>query len=189
MIDLPFLCISCVDQVSKKYVDILYIYDKSVIPAKAGIQKSRTHPTPFVIPAKAGIQTPRHHLPLWPLDPDLRRGDKRNTRNSTRERNPLPCAHASSPLCLHPRQPAQRHALCRRDVDLPQRIWQHKQGEAEGFTRRYGVKTLVWYEPHPTMKSAIIREKQIKEWQRSWKLRLIEEANPQWRDLHDDLNA
>ena len=73
--------------------------------------------------------------------------------------------------------------------DLAQRIWQHKQGEAEGFTRRYGVKTLVWYEPHPTMESAIIREKQIKEWQRAWKLRLIEEANPQWRDLYDDLNA
>ncbi len=72
---------------------------------------------------------------------------------------------------------------------LAQRIWQHKQGEAEGFTRRYGVKTLVWYEPHPTIESAITREKQIKEWQRAWKLRLIETDNPQWRDLYEDLNA
>ena len=73
--------------------------------------------------------------------------------------------------------------------DLAQRIWQHKRGEAEGFTRRYHVHTLVWYEPHPTMESAIMREKQIKEWKRAWKLRLIETTNPQWRDLYDGLNG
>jgi len=72
--------------------------------------------------------------------------------------------------------------------DLARRIWQHKQDEAEGFTRRYRVHTLVWYEPQPSMEAAIAREKQIKEWRRAWKLRLVEESNPQWRDLYDDLN-
>lgn len=71
--------------------------------------------------------------------------------------------------------------------NLVQRVWQHKEGLVEGFTRRYGVKTLVWFEPHTTMQHAIAREHAIKEWKRAWKLDLIERANPAWRDLYEDL--
>jgi putative endonuclease len=70
---------------------------------------------------------------------------------------------------------------------LQQRIWQHKQQMADGFTKKYGVKSLVWYELHAEMLAAITREKQIKVWQRAWKVRLIEEQNPTWRDLYDEL--
>ena len=71
--------------------------------------------------------------------------------------------------------------------NLIQRVWQHKNDVAEGFTKRYGVHTLVWYEGHETMPSAIAREKQLKEWKRAWKLQLIETINPSWRDLLEDL--
>ena len=71
--------------------------------------------------------------------------------------------------------------------NLIQRIWQHKQGLAEGFTQKYQVKTLVWYEQHETMQTAIEREKNLKEWQRAWKVRLIEAGNPQWQDLYPDI--
>jgi putative endonuclease len=71
--------------------------------------------------------------------------------------------------------------------NLPQRIWQHKNDLVEGFTRRYGVHTLVWYEVHETMETAIHREKIIKEWKRQWKIDLIETMNPQWRDLYADI--
>lgn len=65
--------------------------------------------------------------------------------------------------------------------DLVKRIWEHKNDLAEGFTKRYRVHDLVWFEQHETMEPAILREKAIKEWKRAWKLRLIEESNPQWR--------
>jgi putative endonuclease len=71
--------------------------------------------------------------------------------------------------------------------DLPRRVWEHREGVVDGFTKRYGVKMLVWYELHATMDAAIVREKQIKEWKRAWKLRLIETANPTWRDLSGDI--
>ena len=71
--------------------------------------------------------------------------------------------------------------------DLIQRVWQHKNDFADGFTRRYGVHTLVWYEECGTMDSAIAREKAIKEWKRAWKIRLIEDRNPEWKDLYDYL--
>ena len=71
--------------------------------------------------------------------------------------------------------------------DLVQRVWQHKNGVVEGFTKRYGVHLLVWFEIHETMASAITREKAIKEWKRAWKLELIEKENPDWRDLYEDL--
>ncbi len=71
--------------------------------------------------------------------------------------------------------------------NLPQRVWQHKNNAVAGFTSRYGVHTLVWYESHETMESAIVREKAIKEWKRAWKLALIEKSNPAWRDLYRDL--
>jgi putative endonuclease len=67
--------------------------------------------------------------------------------------------------------------------NLLQRIAQHRAGTLPGFTRKYGVKLLVWFEPHATMESAIVREKRIKKWEREWKLQLIEATNPEWRDL------
>ena len=68
-----------------------------------------------------------------------------------------------------------------------QRIWQHKNDFVEGFTKRYGVHTLVWFEGHESMESAIAREKAIKEWKRVWKVELIEKGNPPWRDLYDEI--
>lgn len=71
--------------------------------------------------------------------------------------------------------------------DLPGRVWQHRQGYVDGFTRRYHVHTLVWYEVHAVMDSAILREKALKAWKRVWKIRLIEDASPIWRDLYPDI--
>ena len=69
--------------------------------------------------------------------------------------------------------------------NLVQRVWQHKSDLVEGFTRRYKVHKLVWYEVHETMESAIVREKALKKWNRAWKVRLIEEGNPGWSDLYE----
>jgi putative endonuclease len=70
--------------------------------------------------------------------------------------------------------------------DIYGRMADHKQELFEGFTKRYGVKRLVYYEMHACMDAAIQREKQLKEWKRAWKLRLIEQMNPEWRDLFDE---
>jgi putative endonuclease len=72
--------------------------------------------------------------------------------------------------------------------DLARRAWEHKQGTARGFTRKYGVTSLVWYERHDDIVEAIAREKRLKKLNRAWKLELIESVNPDWRDLYDDLN-
>jgi putative endonuclease len=71
--------------------------------------------------------------------------------------------------------------------DLARRVWEHRSGAVSGFTRDYSVYLLVFAEVHPTMESAILREKRIKKWRRAWKLALIERENPQWRDLYDEL--
>ena len=71
--------------------------------------------------------------------------------------------------------------------NLVQRVWQHKESLVEGFTKRYEVRRLVWYEAHYTMESAIGREKALKKWSRAWKIRLIEEGNPTWEDLYDEI--
>lgn len=71
--------------------------------------------------------------------------------------------------------------------DIVKRIWEHKNDAVEGFTKHYGVHTLVWYEVHETMESAITREKAIKEWKHQWKLALIEKENPLWQDLYNSL--
>ncbi len=73
--------------------------------------------------------------------------------------------------------------------NLIQRIWQHREGSVEGFSCDYSVKTLVWYEMHATMESAIRREKALKKWNRAWKLKLIEERNPEWIDLWPEING
>jgi putative endonuclease len=71
--------------------------------------------------------------------------------------------------------------------DLVKRIWQHRNGVIPGFTKKYGVKSLVWFEIHDSRVSALTRERQIKKWNRKWKLDLIESMNPPWRDLWDDI--
>lgn len=71
--------------------------------------------------------------------------------------------------------------------DIARRAWEHRSGVVDGFTDRYGVKSLVYAEFHETMPEAILREKQMKKWRRAWKVELIEKANPDWRDLYEDL--
>ena len=71
--------------------------------------------------------------------------------------------------------------------DLVKRVWQHKNDVFEGFTKEYGVHMLVWFELHEDMESGIIREKRLKKWNREWKLRMIEEMNPEWKDLYDSI--
>ncbi|NOT83244.1 MAG: GIY-YIG nuclease family protein [Methylococcaceae bacterium] len=71
--------------------------------------------------------------------------------------------------------------------DLIKRAYQHRMGIIEGFTKRYSVHNLVWYEAHETMESAILREKQLKKWSRIAKIRTIEQQNPNWQDLWLDL--
>ena len=70
--------------------------------------------------------------------------------------------------------------------NLPGRIYQHRESVFHGFTQRYGIKRLVWFEAHETMESAILREKRIKRWLRLWKYELVHAANPTWRDLAED---
>ena len=71
--------------------------------------------------------------------------------------------------------------------DLPKRTWEHKNDSVEGFTKRYEVHRLVYYELHGDMLSAIEREKQLKKWNRAWKLELIESQNPDWKDLWEGI--
>ena len=71
--------------------------------------------------------------------------------------------------------------------DVLRRVAEHRAGAAEGFTRRYGVTRLVWFESHADIREAILREKRIKTWNRAWKITLIETENPLWRDLAEDL--
>jgi putative endonuclease len=71
--------------------------------------------------------------------------------------------------------------------DLARRSWEHRTGAVPGFTRKYGVKMLVWFEQHETRESALQRERQLKKWNRAWKLQLIERFNPSWKDLADEL--
>ena len=71
--------------------------------------------------------------------------------------------------------------------DLPGRVWQHKEGTADGFTKTHGCKMLVWFEQFGNIELAIHREKQMKEWKRLWKLRVIEEMNLDWDDLYEGL--
>jgi putative endonuclease len=68
--------------------------------------------------------------------------------------------------------------------DLIQRVWQHRESVLKGFTNKYKVKTLVWFETHQHIDAAITREKAIKAWKRAWKIELIEEHNPRWQDLY-----
>jgi len=77
---------------------------------------------------------------------------------------------------------------CGHTDDLGKRIWEHKEKVYRGFTAKHDVARLVWYETHDTREAAFIRERQIKEWHRKWKVRLIEERNRRWLDLYETLN-
>jgi len=72
-------------------------------------------------------------------------------------------------------------------TDLPRRAWEHREGAVDGFTKRYGLKRLVWFEPHDDIRDAIAREKSLKHWSRADKIRLIQNANPEWRDLYPEI--
>lgn len=71
--------------------------------------------------------------------------------------------------------------------DLKKRIYQHKNKDIEGFTKKYDLDTLVWYEVHDDVTEAILREKQLKKWKRKWKLELIETKNAEWKDLYNEI--
>ena len=71
--------------------------------------------------------------------------------------------------------------------DLTKRIWQHKEGVVDGFTKKYNLKKLVYYESHGNAENAIRREKRLKEWKRKWKINLIEDQNPEWEDLYENI--
>jgi putative endonuclease len=72
--------------------------------------------------------------------------------------------------------------------DLLKRVWEHKLRTVPGFTKKYGVDRLVWFEQHASLESAYVRERQIKEWKRAWKIQLIEADNSQWIDLYPSLS-
>jgi len=72
--------------------------------------------------------------------------------------------------------------------NLIKRVWEHKEKKADGFTKRYGVDRLVYFEQTPDVCSAIECEKRLKKWNRQWKIDLIEQENPEWRDLYDELS-
>ena len=72
---------------------------------------------------------------------------------------------------------------------LVRRLWQHRNGLIAGFTQQHGIKLLVWYEGHESRAQALLRERQLKKWNRSWKLALIEKANPTWCDLWSEITS
>jgi len=71
--------------------------------------------------------------------------------------------------------------------NLIKRVWEHREGVVDGFSKQYSVKHLVWYEVHTEITEAIRREKQIKKWERRWKVEMIQKSNPRWRDLYADI--
>lgn len=73
--------------------------------------------------------------------------------------------------------------------NIIQRTAKHKAQNIKGFTKKYNLDTLIWYELHDEMESAIIREKRIKEWKREWKIELIEKMNPSWKDLYSEITG
>ncbi|MDP2953675.1 MAG: GIY-YIG nuclease family protein [Chloroflexota bacterium] len=72
--------------------------------------------------------------------------------------------------------------------DLTKRLYEHRNNLVDGFTKRYNIHTLVYYEITGDVNSALLRERQLKKWRRKWKIALIEKSNPQWRDLYDELS-
>ena len=116
-------------------------------------------------------------------------------RGDTTPKVVIPTKVGSQKVAMSRREPAVYIMASRRNgtlytgvtCDLARRAWEHQQGLVEGFTKKYKVHLLVYYEYHDDMYSAIVREKRIEKWNRAWKLRLIEEVNPDWRDLSGDV--
>ena len=100
--------------------------------------------------------------------------------SSSRNSSVVPCVYMLA---------SKKHGILYVGVtsNIARRVWQHKNRLVGGFTKKYGVHRLVWYETHPTMEGAITREKQMKEWNRDWKVQLIEEMNRAWRDLYREV--
>ena len=71
--------------------------------------------------------------------------------------------------------------------DLVRRVWEHREGAVNGFTKTYGVKSVVWFEEHPSRETAFARERQMKKWNGHWKLQAIEGRNPEWKDLWEEI--
>ena len=130
-----------------------------VIPAQAGIQP------PAVIPAQAGIQPPAVIPAQAGIQSDMEKQFAVYILSS--RRNGTLYIGVTS--------------------NLPKRLWEHREGVVEGFTKEYGVKTLVWFELAGTMHAAITRETRHKNRQRQWKIALIEAANPEWHNLAEEL--
>lgn len=108
-------------------------------------------------------------------------------RHSRERGNPGQTCAGEAAHRLYPSQQTQRGTLYTGVTsDLVRRVAEHKSGLVEGFTRKYGVHMLVYYERHNDMRSAIARAKQIRKWKRAWKVRLIESENPEWRDLAEE---
>jgi len=129
-----------------------------VIPAEAGIQSSLG-----VIPAKAGI-----HFQALPGHPGSMKDGK------------LPCVYLLA---------SKRRGTLYVGVtsELAKRVWEHKTDLVDGFTKRHGIHMLVYYESCEDMNAAISGEKQLKRWNRVWKIRMIEERNPEWNDLYSEI--
>ena len=149
-----------------------------------------THIFPHVIPAQAGIHLDLLYesgiLHYYPQDRICSGRCTARTPASdppgyhTLMRERLPCVYVLAS--------SQRGTLyVGVTSNLPKRVFQHRNDLVDGFSRRYRVHDLVWYELHETMESAIQREKALKAWRRAWKIRLIEESNPEWRDLYTSL--
>ena len=114
--------------------------------------------------------------PRRPLsDPCTREGSGRDSEGGERW------------LALHHDKPAERHPLCRGDGGFARRVWEHRDGSASQFTRRYGLQRLAYAERHDDIRAAIQREKTFKGWRRAWKVRLIVSRNPDWTDLNQPL--
>jgi putative endonuclease len=127
-----------------------------------------------VIPAQAGTQPAEYLLIAVAV------------RNCAAATHIAPMPHREKCPCVYILASRRNGTLyIRVTSDLAQRVNLHKQGLIAGFTKKYGVHRLVYYEMHPAMDAAIRREKQLKEWRRLWKIRLIESMNPEWIDLFD----
>ncbi|HUY68804.1 MAG TPA: GIY-YIG nuclease family protein [Alphaproteobacteria bacterium] len=72
--------------------------------------------------------------------------------------------------------------------NIARRAWEHRKGAVQGYTKKYGIKMLVWYAEFPTALEAIAFEKKLKKWKRLWKIELVKKFNPEWRDLYETLN-
>ncbi len=138
------------------------------VPAKAGSGKPETCARvggykKNVIPAEAGIQS----FPSFPR--------RRESRNMKKFYVYILCNKRNGTLYTGVTS------------DIVKRVYEHKNDLVEGFTKKYNVHHLVWYEIHESAESAIVREKQIKKWKRAWKLKIIEKENPQWIDLYKSI--